>query len=375
MSLDRSVRYLTSLGEASTSRVLNLLAIASHNQDNPEYKSNPLFLSPVINTSIFVKHKVRPHEDYLFRGPVSVATKIIVPFDRNDLGLGGRSFFFGQKGFSDALRDVGRYREGGIERDLEVMKLVNQVPSLDPFLLREYLKLHHVNVPNCYFEISPSDREKMYAFAAKNMLPFIQLATGGTVGKSDALTDRFVQALLSSESAEKLEPLRTTLVLDGKEFREGVFSWRGFLYYKWSLHNFLPDIGLVIEELQRFRPAGTPAPDQLEHLRGSRKRIAECVRVTGIEVGRILKVYDEAYSGLIDRGDPRGFREFLLSAPHMFIELGERMGALSHVTTFWRHRFQRKGATRPDADELMAIFEDFEAGFAPITQAALAKIA
>ena len=49
MAGDRSVRFLTALGGASTSRVLNLFRIAADNADNPEYQEKPLFLSPIIN--------------------------------------------------------------------------------------------------------------------------------------------------------------------------------------------------------------------------------------------------------------------------------------------------------------------------------------
>ena len=33
------------------------------------------------------------------------------------------------------------------------------------------------------------------------------------------------------------------------------------------------------------------------------------------------------------------FREFLLGAPALFLEIGEKMGAMSHVTSFWQYRF------------------------------------
>jgi hypothetical protein len=354
--------------------VLNLVSVAANKGGDPEYSANPMFVSPIMNTSILVKHRIRPHEEYLFRGPVSVATKIIVPFDRNDLRLGGRSFFVDEKGFNDVLKELGNYHSGGLERDAEVMRLVNRVPSLDPFLLREYLKMHEVIVPNCYLEVSAADRMRMYDFAAKDMLAFIQLATGNTVGRNDAMTDRFVSALLADDSSERLEPLRTVLMLDGNEFREGVFSWRGFLYYKWSLYTVWPEVTPVLKQIQDIRPRGLPGPEDAGYIAVARRRIAEAVKIAAVEVNRILKVYDTAYSDLIEKGQPRSFRDFLLSAPHMFLQLGEKMAAISHITSFWGYRFQAKDAARPDADELVAVLQDFESGFPvpPVRQMAAA---
>jgi hypothetical protein len=55
--------------------------------------------------------------------------------------------------------------------------------------------------------------------------------------------------MLSNEVGKKLEPLRVTLGLTGNEFREGVFSWRGFLYYKWSMSKFWTDVMAVLREI------------------------------------------------------------------------------------------------------------------------------
>ena len=341
------------------------MSVAQNKAADPEYAARPFFLSPVINTSILVKHRLRSHEEYLFRDPVSVATKIIVPFDITDLKLGGRSVFVDEKGFVDTLKQLGHYPQGGLERDAEVLRLVSRVPSLDPFLLREYLKANDVFVPNCYLEISAADQIRMYDFAAKDMLAFVKLATGADVGRSDQLTDRFVSALLADDCSDKLDPLRTVLMLDGKEFREGVFSWRGFLYYKWSLLSFWPDVGAVLKGIQDLRPKGAPRPDDAEYILFARRRIADAMKLAGSEVGRILKVYENAYGDLIERGKPKSFRDFLLTAPGLFLELGEKMAAISHVVSFWKYRFQRKDAPKAEPDELVAILQDFESGFPP----------
>ena len=73
---DRSIRFLSALGGASTSRVLNLFRIAADNAGNPEHAEKPLFLSPVINRAFLLKHRTRSDETYLFGSPRAVATKI-----------------------------------------------------------------------------------------------------------------------------------------------------------------------------------------------------------------------------------------------------------------------------------------------------------
>ena len=49
------------------------------------------------------------------------------------------------------------------------------------------------------------------------------------------LSVRLADKLMTDETAQSLDPLRATLQLSGDEYREGVFAWKGFLYYKWMV--------------------------------------------------------------------------------------------------------------------------------------------
>jgi hypothetical protein len=352
---------MSALGGASTSRVLNLFRIHQDNANDPEYAQKPLFLSPVINKAFLLKHRTRADETYLFSSPQAVATKILIPFDSSDLRAGGRSLFVDQRGYNDSLREAGNYSPEALERDLSVLRLLKAVPSLDPFLLREHLRNNKIDVAACYFAISEGDQERMYNFVSAEMSKLVALAGGSGGGGSSS--NRLVTAMLSSEVDEKLEPLRLTLNLTGNDFREGVFSWRGFLYYKWSMGKFWPDVMGVLREINAIQPIGAQSPDQKVYLTEARRTIIEMVRDNGNHVNKSLAIYDSSFGELVAKQAPKQFRDFLLSAPYMFLELGEKLGAISHIVSFWRYRFPLGGPANIDAEELAAIFQDFSCGF------------
>jgi hypothetical protein len=360
LSTDRAVRFLQALGGASTSRVLNLGQIARANREDPDYAARPMFGSPSVNTAFVLKHRTRSDETYLFQSVRSVATKIIIPFDLDDLGAGGRSILIDQRGFMESLREAGHYQDETLERDLAVLRLMNALPSLDPFLLREHLRNNGIEVAPCYFEISAGDQARMHDYVGREISKLIQLASGGD--NNDGSTSRMVSALLSTHVDEKLEPLRLTLGLSGDDFREGVFSWRGFLYYKWSMGKFWPDVMGVLREINRIQPMGGQTPEQKVYLTTARRNIINRVRDNGNEVNKALAVYDASFNDLVENQSPRKFRDFLLSAPYMFLELGEKLGAISHIVSFWRYRFA-PGSPQIDSEELAAIFQDFASGF------------
>jgi hypothetical protein len=359
VSVDRVVSFLHSLGGASTSRVLNLGQIAKNSGNERDYIRKPMFRSPVINTAFILKHRMRSDESYMFSSVRSVATKLIAPFDLTDLRAGGRSIFVEQRGFVESVREVGRYNEENLERDLRVLRLMNAIPSLDPFLLREHLRNHDIEVAPCYFEISARDQQRMHDFVAGELSRLIALARGGA-GSS---ADRMVNALLSSRVDEKLEPLRATLGLSVDDFREGVFSWRGFLYYKWSMAKFWPGVMEVLKEIKHIVPHGAATTAQKAFLAQTRRSIIEMVHDNGKDVDRVLDIYNRSFEDLVTHQAPKSFRDFLLSAPFMFLDLGEKTGAIAHVVSFWRYRFPPGAAKLIDAEELGVIFQDFSSGF------------
>jgi hypothetical protein len=364
MAIDRTVRSLVAISGASSSRVLNLLAIGLAQTENPNYKAAPFFESPILNNAIILKHRLRSDEMDLFPARRVLATKVIIPFERTDLKVGGQSMFINQKSFEALLYEIGSYRSlDTMKRDLDVLRLVDSVPSLDPFLLREHLRGNGVTPDSCYFEISPADQQKMHDYAASEIGRLTAMAGGSAGGVLGGSTNRMVSALLSSEVNEKLEPLRMTLNLGAAEFCEGVFSWRGFIYYKWTLSEFWPRLIRTLHELKAIRPIGKLDVEQRAFLEASKDTIIRGVRDNSNAVRKVIAVYDEAYNSLIERQDPKLFREFLLSAPALFLEIGEKMGAMSHVASFWQYRFPQGRPANIDPEELITIFQDFTRSF------------
>ena len=359
---DRMMRSLRALERtASTSRVLNLLAVEAESAHRPEYAQAPLFRNRVLNTAIVLKHRLRNDDMYLFDEARPTATKIIIPFDRKDLGLGGQSVFVGQRGWAELVVEACN-ASGDMSRDLATLRLTDMLPSLDPFLLREHLRRHGVLVANCYFALSTADYENMQGFVTLEISRLIELAYRGSGGVGRAHASRLVEALLSPDVDERLEPLRDTLVMEGESFKEGVFSWKGFLYYKWMLTKLWPQLTTVGQEIGKLVVTGNKDAETAKFIDESRRRLQGGVLVERSAIMRTLKVYDDAFEDLIENGRPTAFRDFLLRAPEMFLSLGERVGVISHISSYWRYRFPQNEPLTADVEEAIDILMDFEAG-------------
>lgn len=357
---DRTVRNLEHLRRtASTARVLNLLNVAAEHGQTEEWVEKPMFKTPGLNTALIIKHRLRRNELDLFPGRRQIATKVVIPIDSADLKTGGRYVFVDQFGFERALLEA--FGLSHDHPDIQTLRLMDRLPSLDPFLLREQLRRGGVEAAPCYFALSEADLDRMLTFVQQEIEPLVSLSLGGGDVTSAGSIERMAAKILSNAPGDGMEVLGQTLRLQPEQYQEGVFCWKGFLYYKWSLNAMTADVASVADAVAQVKPSGPSDPAAREYIERGRHVLRSHILKTCVEVSRTLKIYDEAYAGLTQQGNPAAFRDFLLEAPAMFSRLGDQLGAVQHIVSFWSFRFGPKSPP-VGVDELIDIFMDFETG-------------
>lgn len=358
---DRAIRNLAHLRRsASTARVLNLLKIYLDHQNEPEWAERPLFRTPALNRSLIIKHRLRRDESDCFYLRRQVATKVVIPLDTGDLKSGGRYVFVGQRDFERVMREA--FGVDAHHPDMATLHLLDRLPSLDPFLLREQLKRGGVEPAACYFSISESDLQRMVRFVEAEIRPLVTMSIGPDL-EAVGSTRRLAGKILSNHPRDRMETLRLTLRLEVDDYDEGIFCWKGFLYYKWMLTSLHAEAVAVADAVQTVRPVGKVDRDARAWLDRGRAVLRDRIITTCDEAGRTLDIYDAAYAGLTIEGRPVAFRDFLLDAPRLFARLGDQLGAIQHIVSFWRFRFS-PGASGVGIEELIDIFMDFETGLA-----------
>lgn len=338
-SSSKDVRSLANLSEtASTSRVLNLGHIHRVSGHEEEYTLKPFFHNRQMNRALILKHTLRANEQDLFPRPRRTTTKIIMPFDHNNLKLGGQSVLIGQTGYDNFLRAVYDTDDVAMLPDAEILRVLDELPSLDPFLVREHLARHGFRPASCYLQITPADITRMISFANQEIAALVREAFGESLRHA---TLKLTGKLLADQLDNELDPLRATLKLSPAEFTDGIFSWRGFLYFKWRYSALQEELNKVILGLANYQPLMSRDMAIMSFLNDIRPRLAKRISVAIVQVGRILAIYEQAYNALTTGHNPGPFRRFLLDGPSMFFELGENIGILSHISSFWQYRMSK----------------------------------
>jgi hypothetical protein len=323
----------------STARVLNLALVFERFGASDEFAASPMFRCPRLNRALIFKHALRPHERALFERPEPHTTKIVFPFSPTELGIGGAAVMFGERQFDQAFRKaVGEdLDDEDYATDFELLCILHEAPSFDPFLLREHLKRIGREPARCFFEISNGDIARMLRFVSGEIEPLTNLAFGATGRRAEKLSMRLAEKLMTDENAQLLEPLRQTLRLSSAEYTEGVFAWKGFLYYRWMLRDLTASHHAFTMSFDSCSIASNDRAvrAEIEKLRrGVMNRLDRVMQLAG---GALIE-YGDAFTAF-SQGNAGVFRDFLLQAPAKFSPLGEAIGAIKHIHSFWGYRF------------------------------------
>ena len=337
----RSVTGVRSLNvlaaEASSARVMDLASLAAEKPDDPDYAERPMFLHPVLNRAILVKHNGGGAEGDPTAPRRLGATKVIFPFDVFDLNLGGQFLFVDQADFMALMNRHLDYDEPSqLTRDVTVLRMLDKLPTLDPFLVRSILALQGIEVGRCYYRLSELDRADMMAFVVGEMQALIQLCFKGADTGGDGPAQKLSLRLLGDADSPELDLLRQALRMEPEEFSEAMFTWKAFLYYRWRAQDLQPQVKATLRAFSGIRSRRFER-DEVAFVNRCKDLTQRTVAGMLDEVARHLHRYDEAFHALTSSGDPSSFRVFL--AKGAGLELGEKIGCLEMMVGFWEHRF------------------------------------
>lgn len=358
----REYRNLANLGQtAASTRVLNLSRVYRLHHKDEDYGENPFFQSSLLNRCIILKHTLRLNERHFYHGTRRTVTKIILPYDHFDLRLGASSIFINQIGFEQLAKEYLSIGDYDKNPDIKILRRLDQLPSLDPFLIRETLARHGHRPAGIYLRLSPADLSRMMQFTSGEIERLVNTALGDHyAGASMKLGNK----ILSDQLDRELWPLKDTFRMSDSEFAEGIFAWRGFLYYKWRYLDLQDKLREVLSGIGSYQPFGVSDDRVKDYITHARIRLARGMARALNHAYDVLNVYDTAYSDLVSHNKPGPFKRFLLNGSGLFTELGEIIGTLDHISSFWSFRMSRALYTGKPMKpvEYADVLMDFESG-------------
>lgn len=371
---DAFLRYTLDSGSA---RVFNCLKISNQIRKDPadgkeDGPTEPdlLFNFNELNDVIFIKEAAESPvaaSAGLSPGMVSyrVNTKLYFPYDSANIYTGGQSVFFTENTFLDTLKShIGwdaNLNPDDYASDLKILEILNSMPTLDPFLVRDKMEKEGVTCDRRYFAIQPEEWAEIQNHIRSKLEPMVLLALqgqGGKFGKGRDQVRKFIDKIWHADDLSDLVPLIEAFRLPVDKTEEIFYSWKGLAYYEFQYARSQTRIRQFAEWLATAaEPLDYAKPEQRTVLKEYRTAIKTKIKNGWSKSSRIFNEYNSSYDELfVKKGSPTPFATFMGNAPQYFWSLGDVITRIYQAVEVWDKLTHRQPSRRLKSDPLLDLF-------------------
>jgi hypothetical protein len=289
-----------------------------------------------------------------------IATFLYIPFDIDAIAGGGNSLDLSvARGRAEALYELTGFNineEGrSVALDRRLIELIEELPSLDPFLLRDRLETDGIAAPDAYFEISEAEFQEIKKYILGKFKPITTRVVDPKSPKAAETAEQFIMKLWEGKDLAYLAPITQVFRIDPDQAGEIYYSWKGVTYYEFQYKRGQRTLLGFADWLHT--KAATPShyvkSAVREELEAKARNVATAFARHLKNSSEILRVYNQGYEDLFVRGgDARPFIEFLKDSSTLFWDIAASISAMNHGVAVWRQHTAKSSDGKLAADDL-----------------------
>jgi len=354
-SYKRRSRAVSQQKRASSAGFFRAGDVFKINSKNSEFL--PLFRSTNLNRCNFQKSVIL-NTNYFSSLSNTVSTKIILPFGNNISDPTNYLFMYvGEENFLEKLERAFNFSmpQSDKESDLNILRLMDRMPTFDPFLLRDMFETEGIEADSLYSEVNDND----FNFVKSGILEDFNLIVSKTLGLIEessekaalwdptvsAAAERLFKAMWYLDDLEALEPLARAMGVKNDDSKEYFYSWKGLLFY---VHGHSSSFSLLEEDLVNV------AKFAQSDGRGDKDAINYHINNILKEKRKLAQFFEEYNAafkgGFIEQKDTSRFVKILTNARSLFWMAGTTIGRLDIYTSYFSQlrESSRNGITAED---------------------------
>ncbi len=297
-----------------------------------------------------------------------IQTAIFVPKAHDEPDLGGHAIFIGQPKYADLMKSLCGINIADAETfggDLALLRILEDVPSFDPFLLKSVLNDKKITVNELYLDVVKEEEAEVRQVIEQRVRPIVERAYAGLApAEAEKRTQSFIDGIWDPDSSDATAFI-AAFRIEAAAIPEVFGAWKGVSYYQYQLLRIRP----MIAELLAFLQSDNSIPIDFRRLVGSereslmmfRKDILSRLRNAYKNTQSILTECDQAYDALIKDGNPLPFKDFLQTAIDKYWTLGACNCSLVLVADVWSRFSQNGRSVRYESDMIKSMFSGMRA--------------
>ena len=353
-------QYLRPMLDSGSTRVFNCCE-RSRKLVKDQVEDPFFFRVPKMHGLVVIKEPVLE----LRRDPGSpiVTTKIYLPYNQDDVYEGGRSIYFSDPRLLDVLNDLfglgaAAKSRVDLDHDLKVLEILDRLPSLDGFLMRDALELDGIAANENYFEVSEQERSQIYEYVRKKFEPLVRAACDEQSTLANKVS-QLIDKVWEAKDKVALEPLIRAFRFPDDEALAIFAAWKGINYYTFEYYRGKQKREAFALWLKhKALPRNYVSKGDLDHLTQLRKLMVERFREQWTAVENVARKYEALYANFLRV--PEGvveFLDFLRKSREIYWRMGDSLSKINHAIHCWESLTTGFLERRLPADKLAYLFE------------------
>lgn len=329
-------KYLKPMLDVGSPRVFNCNEM-TRRVLNATPEAQLFFQTKALNAIVLVKDAV-PEGDRPPGSP-SVGTKLYFPFNENNIYEGGRTIFLHERGIEAAIKDYcgeDAVADTGLGDDMRKMRLMDHLPSLDPFLLKDAFRREKMVIDDGYFEVSDEAWTEIETFMLQKFEPLIAAAFPDAQS-SEEKARQLIDKIWEAKDIEALLPLIDAFRLPRERALDIFSSWKGIVYYSYQYTcEQMRFANLVRWVADNDTPPAGVTSVEVKELQNTLKFVKDQLRAEWQKTDDIVKAYQSSYDKMFkDKVGSGDFLTFLKGSEKTYWDIGNSLGKITHATYCW----------------------------------------
>jgi hypothetical protein len=307
----------------------------------------PFFRNKILNNLVLIKDTIP--EEVLQARTRAIGTKLYFPFNEGDIYEGGRTIFVHDRRLEQALADTfgeGAFSKEALEEDVRILTLLDKLPSLDPFLLKDAFLNAGIKVNEAYFEVSEEVWKEIELFILQRFEPLVKAAFPDAMS-SDEMARTLIETIWAARDLVALKPLIDAFRLPETEALEIFSAWKGINFYSFQYERAKPAFVELLTWLRDLQiPIGASASERNE-IKVTHDLIKEQMRKEWQKADSILREYETSYDKMFkQKVGSTEFVTFLKNSNQKYWQLGNSLGKCGHASYCWNVMSKRFGGRK-----------------------------
>lgn len=363
MAMDRQqLARAIDVGRASTLNCFettkDIAGIAAEIADDDPL--GPMFRNRYLNDSIVFKVV----ESTIVRGKrkFGIETLVYFPYNHDNIYEGGDSILVSDRNRTEKLNHKcglnpdNEARIDDFRWDVEMLEMIDTLPTLDPFLLK--CKAQQTGIEDklnpAYFNISLEEWNRIQAPIRRKIEALVRKALGvdgdATDKKLEEHVSKFLKKIWEARDIEGIEDFVFSMDMPAERAPELFFAWKAICYYQVQFAQVEPELRKLFAwigdpKLSLPTDFGGLRYEVQDQIKREMKLLRGRLRENYLTIQQTLKDYEESYRQFIEDGKPADFKEFLSNADQHYVDLAACLSSNAHAINLLRDQLRRTGST------------------------------